>query len=499
MTRYPKSGKGKKWTQLELKSIPSDWRGDTLSDGDGLSGEVRVASGSSAVSVRFKYAFKWDKKVTWHQCGTWPTLTMEAIRANRDKARELVKAGINPNDHKKAQRIEKQAEVEATIAQAEQKLIDNLSFTAMFEAWLKDGVVRKDGNAEIIRSFKKDVQPAIGTRPVAKITEHDMRALLRAMVGRGVNRMAVRVYHDLVQLFEWAEKRKPWRELMLEGNPADLLEIAKIVSSDYDLTAERDRVLPPDELRELRTIFKKMEQAYDQAPIGSKYDVARPLKKESQLAIWICLSTLSRIGELLMAKWADVDLKTGQWNIPIENVKGARGKKQAQRVSLSRFSLKIFKELHELTGDTPFCFPSRNNEATHVCIKSVSKQIGDRQTQFKSRSRPLKNRRNDDSLVLGKGKNGEWTPHDMRRTGATMMQALKIPNDVIDRCQNHVMAGSRVRRHYLHHDYVEEKRDAWARLGEHLEAIFLVPLSYRPCERSVEQVLNENRDLPDVV
>jgi hypothetical protein len=38
-----------------------------------------------------------------------------------------------------------------------------------------------------------------------------------------------------------------------------------------------------------------------------------------------------------------------------------------------------------------------------------------------------------------------------------MMQALGVNLDVIDRCQNHVLAGSRVRRHYLHHDYAEEK------------------------------------------
>ena len=30
--------------------------------------------------------------------------------------------------------------------------------------------------------------------------------------------------------------------------------------------------------------------------------------------------------------------------------------------------------------------------------------------------------------------------------------------DVIDRCQNHVLAGSRVRRHYLKHDYADEAK-----------------------------------------
>lgn len=83
----------------------------------------------------------------------------------------------------------------------------------------------------------------------------------------------------------------------------------------------------------------------------------------------------------------------------------------------------------------------------------------------------LKGRRNDNSLVLARGANGDWTPNDLRRTGATMMQALGITPVVVDRCQNHVLEGSRVRRHYLTHPYNTEKREAWRRLGEEIEAI----------------------------
>ena len=39
-----------------------------------------------------------------------------------------------------------------------------------------------------------------------------------------------------------------------------------------------------------------------------------------------------------------------------------------------------------------------------------------------------------------------------------MMQALGVMPDVIYRCQNHVLAGSRVRRHYLKHDYADETK-----------------------------------------
>ena len=52
-----------------------------------------------------------------------------------------------------------------------------------------------------------------------------------------------------------------------------------------------------------------------------------------------------------------------------------------------------------------------------------------------------------------------------------MMQALGVLPDIIDRCQNHVMAGSRVRRHYLHHEFADEKKAAWEKLGQRIDAI----------------------------
>lgn len=61
-----------------------------------------------------------------------------------------------------------------------------------------------------------------------------------------------------------------------------------------------------------------------------------------------------------------------------------------------------------------------------------------------------------------------------RRTGATMMQALGISLELIDRCQNHVLPGSKVRRHYMLHDYAVEKRAAWVALGAKLEALITI-------------------------
>lgn len=467
MTRYPKAGKGGEWKVKELQIIPADWKGDTISDGGGLYGEVRVKADGS-ISIRFKYAFRWNGKVAWHQCGTFPDSGIASIRAERDRARQKVAEGINPSDDKKANRIKEQAANKAIIAEAERKATENLTVADLFNEWLTDGVARQDGNAELRRSFSKNVLPTIGKKALRDLTEKDLLAVLRALRARGLNRAVVILNNDIGQMLRWAEKRKPWRGLMIDGNPSELVEVEKLLDQNYQ--EQRDRVLSSDEIRELHNILKRMERDYSALPAGQRYSGVRPLERKAQIALWICLSTLCRIGELLKGEWQHVDLDKGTWLLPAENTKGQRGKRQDHHVFLSGFALRQFKELHTLTGETPYLFPATNNDG-HVDLKSISKRVGDRQAKFKNRSKPLSGRRHDNTLVLNNGTKGEWTPHDLRRTGATMMQELGVTLEIIDRCQNHLLGGSKVRRHYLHHDYANEKRDAWRSLGERLEML----------------------------
>lgn len=470
MTRYPKSGRGRRWTVIELKAISAAWRGDSLADGDGLVGTVRVGD-NDVVTVHWRYAFKRDGRVAWHYCGTWPMTSLEAVRAARDEARGTLKRRVDPNVKREADRIAERERLEAAIASDAQRRAEDVTVEQMVRAWLRTGVLRKDGNAELRRVFEKDVLPRIGSKAVRTTTEEDLRQVLAAVVARGANRLAVTLSRDIRQVFSWAEKRQPWRRLLLDGNPAELVRIETVVAQDYDLSNVRSRVLSADEVRELRDIFERMAIAYDRAP--DKRTAVRPVQRESQCALWISLATTCRIGELLMAEWQHVDLDAGTWSIPKANTKGTRGKTQDQLVFLSNFARSQFKALYAMTGHTRWCFPSRDGEA-HIDVKTVTKQVGDRQHRFKDR-KTLKGRRNDNSLVLARGSNGEWTPHDLRRTAATMMQALGVSPDVIDRCQNHVLAGSRVRRHYLTHEYNDEKREAWRKLGAEIERILVAP------------------------
>lgn len=460
MTRYPRGKKGGKWTIKELDAVKAEWKGDTLNDGGGLSGEVRV--NSENVSIVFRCAFKWQGKVTWHYCGTYPTRDMAAIREERDKARELVKAGIDPRAKKIAAKIEAQADVDAIINADEQKRTEAFTFNDLYKVWIKDGVNRSDGNKYITQSLGKHAIPVLGNIEVRHLSENHLRDVYRAIIAAGKTATAVELSKDIGQMLRWAEKRKPWRALLIDGNPAELVDIKQLVPNDY--TKERKRQLSIEEIIKLQTIFDTTAQNY--ADAAQKIGTERPLKKEAQIALWLCLGTICRIGELLMTEWKHVNFEQRTWFIPAANTKGERGRKCDQLVYLSDFTHGQFKQLHALTGDSEWAFPARYKEG-HVCEKTVSKQVGDRQVKFKSRTRKLQCRVENNSLVVS---DEEWTPHDLRRTGATLMQKLKISREVVNLCQNHVI-GSKVDRVYLLDDYADEKREAWNKLGDRLEAI----------------------------
>jgi hypothetical protein len=49
-------------------------------------------------------------------------------------------------------------------------------------------------------------------------------------------------------MFRWARKRQPWRALLVEVDPTELVVITPLIPADYG--AERSRILSPAELLE---------------------------------------------------------------------------------------------------------------------------------------------------------------------------------------------------------------------------------------------------------
>ena len=224
---------------------------------------------------------------------------------------------------------------------------------------------------------------------------------------------------------------------LIDSDPTAAIRKEKAVGKD----AERDRVLSEEEIKMLST---KLPDA--------------GVSESVKAAIWIMLSTLCRVGELSMSMWKDLDLDDKQWRIPPEVSKNGK----EILISLSDFAVSQFERLKKDQTSMKWIFPSRDGE-NHLDEKTITKQIRDRQ-----RTEQLKGRAKPTCVLLLTG--GQWTSHDLRRTGATLMGELGVSGETIERCLNHTEQ-NRIKRTYQRQRNERAMAEAWHLLGERLEVL----------------------------
>ena len=423
-------------TAATLKAVSEKDVGLILNDGGGLRGRVR-RNRAGEITVQFEYKYRDGKKYRTAKAEQWPKKSLAEIRAIcRDMKSDLSK-GIDPIENRKSEKLESQLEQTQQIEKQKQELerlaaeaATRRTFSGAIEQWEKLELSRrKDGGKEAMRAINKDVIPVLGDVALVDVKRAMLVDLLDGVVERGARVMANHLFGDLRQFFNFAIARE-W----VEAHPLAGLTKEKIGGRQK----ERDRYLSEEEIKELNKRFP-----------------AANLLRTTELAIWIMLSTCCRVGELSQAQWEDVDLEQDEWQIPAGNSKNAKD----HTVFLSDFAQQQFEQLKAITGDSVWCIPSRDGKR-HTCLKSIAKQIKDR-----VRDEPLSGRSKATGTLLLSG--GGWTPHDLRRTGATMMGEFGVMGEVIERCLNHVEQ-NKLKRIYQRHELKAEQREAWRLLGDRL-------------------------------
>lgn len=197
------------------------------------------------------------------------------------------------------------------------------------------------------------------------------------------------------------------------------------------------------------------------------------MSREHVLAVWVMLATLARVNEICAARWVHVDFSKATWFIPPEQAKNGNG----FTIHLSRFALRLLRELHAVTGHMPFVLPHPRDETSPVTTYMLQCAISDRQSWGKRKKQKSGlAEATARSLILPEG---AWSCHDLRRTGATLMQVCGLEERIVDRCLNHSVAtqarrqgiNPRLLRTYQNHDYENEMRAAWAALGDYLMSL----------------------------
>ncbi|WP_121315183.1 site-specific integrase [Paraburkholderia sp. RAU2J] len=423
-----------KLTVNELKALKPGHVGTTVRDDGGLWGKVRGARDS--VSVTFWYRYRWEGKTRDTACGTWPATGLPTIRAARDAARDLVAQGIDPNEQRRTDRIERQVNEATRTAELEEKLA-RLTVQQLFDRWMKLELAnRKDKGAETKRGFEKDVLSALGARHADSITRADVMAVLDGVKERGANRLANRLLSELRQMFGFALVRD-----IVTNDPTHRIAKRDVGGKD----TERDRVFSEAEIRALPSAL-----------------AAANLLKSTVHAVWLMLSTGARIGEATRARRTDFDLDAGTWTIPKEHAKNQR----EHVIYLSDFARRHVEALLALSDDEVWVMPARRGKGS-VCSKSMTKQIEDRQLAHYKRQAHTNRTAHAHALELTGGK---WTPHDLRRTAGTLMGELGVDSDVIIKCLNQTEE-HKVKRVYQRQVRLNDQIDAWRRLGERLDLL----------------------------
>ena len=409
-----------KLTDKHLRAIKPTDKEQALGDGGGL--WIRVLPKSKGGAINFYYRFMFKGKERRYNCGTYPETTLAKARENRNSARKQVTSGIDPvikealdkTSRSAAQAIES---MEKTVAQ-------------LFEDWKRVYLCahRKDGGIDVEAAIHRDVIPVIGEMRAKDVRLPHIALVIDRILERGARRTANVALSLMRQMFRHGMGRG-----IVETDPT--LALSKKQAGGKETPVDRNLSLA--EITELADKLQKSD-----------------LHLRMQTSVWLLLATGARIGELLKARWMDINSVDNIWIIPKGNSKNG----VSHAIHLSKFAQFQLETLRKFS--TSDYLLTGKDWGKPLSDKTVSKAIRDR-----IRLEPLKNRTSKtQSLILSGGK---WTPHDLRRTMASRMGDLGIEPHIIERCLNHVQQG--IVAVYQRQEYMDDRKAAFELWGDTLQ------------------------------
>ena len=351
--------------------------------------------------------------------GNYPTMSLAEAHEAHAAARSLQARGLDP-------RAERAAAARAREAQERRERSANaVTVRNVIAEWAWHYARRhRKRPREAVRLAKVYFGKPWAGRPARDLTKRDAVLLLDRLVARNSHVMARRVRSLGLQIFTFAVAR-------------DLVTVNPFVGTlpPGDDEQPRDRKLDADEVR-------RFWRALDRDDI----EISRPVR----LALRLILATAQRPGEVAGAAWTEFDLPKKVWTIPPSRAKNGR----AHEVPLTGTAVELIEELQVLAKGRPHLLPS-----VHSKLKR------DEPLSQRALSRALRN-----NIKGGKLFGLEpFTPHDLRRSAASMMTALGIPRLHVSKVLNHT--DQDITAIYDRHDYFAEKKQALQTWSDELQAI----------------------------
>lgn len=310
-----------------------------LSDAGGMYIEV-MPNGSKYWRLKFRFAGK-EKRLA---LGVYPDTSLAAARKARDKAKSDLKAGIDPSQQRKVEKITK------TLSAAN-------SFEAVAKEWLDKFSVKKAASTVEKTNFilRRDVFPWLGPLPIAGIKPADLLAVLQRIEGRGALETAHRAKQYTGQIFRYAVGTQ---------------------RAERDITQDLKGALPTPNVKHRAAITDPVKFGGLLRGIDA-FAGTFTVKSALTLAPLIFV----RPGELRQTEWSWVDMDAATICYPASVMK----MREDHVVPLSQQALKILREIHPLTGHGRYVFPgirTGKQSMSEAAINAALRRIGYDKTEM---------------------------------------------------------------------------------------------------------------------
>lgn len=207
--------------------------------------------------------------------------------------------------------------------------------------------------------------------------------------------------------------------------------------------AERN---PVPSLRVLKKRHQRHHAALSPPRIGAflrRLDDSTLMEVQTRIAMELVILNVARKSEVIEARWSEVDLERGEWEVPASRMK-------ARRPHWIPLSIQALEHLRALRSITPngreYLFPNRRDPA-----------------------RPMANRTLN-AVMERLGFSGEGTPHGMRSAFSTHFNGKGANPDVVEFCLAHAPPNP-VRAAYNRYQYESERRQMLQEWADFLDGL----------------------------
>lgn len=242
--------------------------------------------------------------------GTYPSVSLKLARELAQAPRDQARLGVDPVLARRLARAD--AAPDAASKRASE----------VFEEWIEANDARWSGDTRRVyeQAWLANVEPALGKRMIATLTQDDMRSVLGPISERGSAFMVTRVHRVLGYVLRHARFQR-----YMTGNPLEFVE-----RNQYAAHTKRNQpaLVRPDEAQRL------IRRLHDGALTHSTYGLR------------LLALTFVRPGNVRRATWSQIDLDAAVWEIPDPLDKMRRG----HLVPLSRQAVDLLRALHAFTG-----------------------------------------------------------------------------------------------------------------------------------------------------